>query len=1772
LLVAALVAAASEISAAEEKLGSRHHFAAYSCNHRTYNHWPRSAESAELLGLPSMLRSSFSEVATGEDQVAAKEPGAEGGGERSRASSLDGVVEQGLRTLRLSMVPPFLDWGPSELCKPVLSSVDIVNMSPDDGMTIKSISTDENQFFYGADNGFEPVSVAPHGNVSVPFLFVPQELGAVQSNVFVSTTVGDFVYKFQAVGIANAHGIEPISVQMAPGTKLKRSLPIYNPHEKDIRVLEVYTPEDAFQLQLPDTENGGHADGAGAQAKLWKVEPKERKTVIQLTFESKVQVKVVGYITIQTDLDTFVIGVDVAVIGDKLLALPGAVDFGKITEVGRSQATQVVRLLNTHQASIDCTSAVQKSGGGTVTTELLEGHHRIQPGKNIDAIKVTFSAEDDGQYNGLIAVDCVPSGGSEFTVEVPYSAEVLTGSLMYRLGTVELVVGPESGPVERMVEATNEFKTPLLIIAAFSLDPAFGVSQLAQGAVLRPGQLGNIFGVTLNVTMARQEMGRYIRHKGVVGHEILFEDVVFGAGLSTSTSPIALPAGRVFGERQWDQLEKRMAMSDDGSGDLDWHRADMPKSLIGRTRIVVVTNASVFTIPVAGYDGHLTFSPPQIDFNGMRPNLLRRRYFNVTNYNPVPINVFSFSTYPCSGRAAADGPDSKGFPGGVRVALVSIRRPVERVLISGLVAAGRVNAKNLENEQAGPDASDDVLTTLESGYSAQFVVEINSTSPDTRKCEFELLASVDLPGEGGEDKAATCKSSSAEVFKDKMNIKISSSSGEITFNPPVLKFGASFNGRLEELPLCVKSTYQSPVPVQSITSSDPRFYVLPDTPGQDNTIPANGRFCFSNVVFDPSKKKVLRWEDDAKTEGTPVRGTLTLQTNLRAKVEVGVSGSIIQPRISPNGELAFPVTQIGKESEMFVEIYNPSNFSITARLAQQMKENADAEGSRPFRLMKSLSGAGSAKVTYGHTLLLRGNERGRLGPVAYVPANAQSVSDTLMIINNLTNTETISLKGKGGTGILSFAVNATGPGFPASESKCFAGRESSSNGRESYGLGCRVKFDVKSEDLAPLLDGSYGKALSDGAESESFSIRKTFTARNSGDLPMAITQIAPRSSFLTGSAVQIEVTKGIAKRKGDEETALGGVVELQPKDEFQFELTVTADYTMAKFESIVDMTTSTGHLHVPVAVTIPRDKLGRAYHAMREAEGTTLRQGLWTVCALALIGFVCQQTYAAFMDVYDREQKALGGAGQEEVPPHQPTTTIKKPTQHTPTQKPKTSPPKPAKPSHKSKAQDDSVEIEAWKQERIRRLRDVLGKVSLKQVEHLLEEANWEEERAADLFFHEVQGKKEKVKAAQKAKSAQEAARAKQAAERKAAEERAAEEERRQRAEEKERKLKEKKEARKQAKAEQARAEEQARVEAALKEEKEHRKQLEREKQQQKAERKKQQQEQQQRDFQERQARQIAEAQQRKQQQAKQQQAKQQQQQQQRAAVASRAGGNGNLSKGWNQAAAPPPQHREMTHQEQHADFEAERKRLQQERLRAIVESRQQAAGPTYDEEEIPAWDQPSHPTSISDFDQPPTFVPDPPPPGPAANLWGSDGGGGGGASGWGGAPISPNSAAGRTDPFSTSPTDSGSLEGAGAGAGASGGGFGSASPLDSQLSSSGGGGGFFSSLYPFGGGGGGGSGGGSAVPTDDSLEPGGGDDIDGMFSDIAGLTSAGLLDEEEELTEDPAQSRSSLFNRGRSGSVGSIDTVSSASDDDDTSGSGSGGLGPPSLGTTLWG
>ena len=222
------------------------HFAAFSCNKRTYNRW---SQSADMSGPRGMAYSSSLQIQQRGNNR--REPETDDA-HRRMAANVTGV-QQGIRSRRLSMLPPHLDWGASELSKPVMSSVSIFNLSPDETVMIHNILTDETQFFNGHER-FEPVAVHPHGNVSLSFLFIPQSVGLIRSHVSVSTSSGNFSYRFQAVGTANAHGVKPLDVLLAPGQLLRKPIPIHNPGEDAIRVLEVYTPEDAFLLQLPDAD------------------------------------------------------------------------------------------------------------------------------------------------------------------------------------------------------------------------------------------------------------------------------------------------------------------------------------------------------------------------------------------------------------------------------------------------------------------------------------------------------------------------------------------------------------------------------------------------------------------------------------------------------------------------------------------------------------------------------------------------------------------------------------------------------------------------------------------------------------------------------------------------------------------------------------------------------------------------------------------------------------------------------------------------------------------------------------------------------------------------------------------------------------------------------------------------------------------------------------------------------------------------------------------------------------------------------------------------------------------------------------------------------------------------------------------------------------------------------------------------------------------------------------------------------------------------------
>ena len=60
-----------------------------------------------------------------------------------------------------------------------------------------------------------------------------------------------------------------MNATLTPGTELVKQFSLFNPYSESVRVLEVYTAEDAFRMSLPDGECPA-VRGEGASEGAWR--------------------------------------------------------------------------------------------------------------------------------------------------------------------------------------------------------------------------------------------------------------------------------------------------------------------------------------------------------------------------------------------------------------------------------------------------------------------------------------------------------------------------------------------------------------------------------------------------------------------------------------------------------------------------------------------------------------------------------------------------------------------------------------------------------------------------------------------------------------------------------------------------------------------------------------------------------------------------------------------------------------------------------------------------------------------------------------------------------------------------------------------------------------------------------------------------------------------------------------------------------------------------------------------------------------------------------------------------------------------------------------------------------------------------------------------------------------------------------------------------------------------------------------------------------------
>ena len=223
----------------------------------------------------------------------------------------------------------------------------------------------------------------------------------------------------------------------------------------------------------------------------------------------------------------------------------------------------------------------------------------------------------------------------------------------------------------------------------------------------------------------------------------------------------------------------------------------------------------------------------------------------------------------------------------------------------------------------------------------------------------------------------------AMIFKGNMNL-----------SPVIYKFEPSFPGLLQTTTIFAKSSFNIPVDIVSLTSSDERIIpkLLVNKAYPENKTP------LIEVKFDPTKsylinedlnsfeldmsntltyKELFLWKAKEKffnklgsTGRTEINANVTIATMLD-KGDINFKSFLIRPNLSKNSIINYGVCQIGKPTKKYFEIINPSDKMITLKLILAEDEFSDVSKNFMFNIKdKNLLEKNNDLIIFGCNFIL----------------------------------------------------------------------------------------------------------------------------------------------------------------------------------------------------------------------------------------------------------------------------------------------------------------------------------------------------------------------------------------------------------------------------------------------------------------------------------------------------------------------------------------------------------------------------------------------------------------------------------------------------------------------------------------------------------------------------------------------------------------------------------------------------------------------------------
>uniref|UniRef100_A0A1B0CWH6 Uncharacterized protein n=2 Tax=Lutzomyia longipalpis TaxID=7200 RepID=A0A1B0CWH6_LUTLO len=241
-----------------------------------------------------------------------------GGFDRSNPLVLEDLVDEALPEVQKHLVssPSILDFGDQSLGSPQTRLVTLMNNNNNRSVFLDAIVTtadgDTGVFF----TSFVEKVILPLSNITFNVVFLPKRHGYVATDLLIHTTFGLFKYPVRGRGIECPYRLVPLVGIKAPfNATISPEIHLFNPHDRPIQIVEIFSSGGHFQLELP---SGGNE---GPQV-LWEIPPLCSKPIIRVKFVGITPGNYTAYVRIKiTGQDTQ--------LAEKVLVVPIEVEVGR---------------------------------------------------------------------------------------------------------------------------------------------------------------------------------------------------------------------------------------------------------------------------------------------------------------------------------------------------------------------------------------------------------------------------------------------------------------------------------------------------------------------------------------------------------------------------------------------------------------------------------------------------------------------------------------------------------------------------------------------------------------------------------------------------------------------------------------------------------------------------------------------------------------------------------------------------------------------------------------------------------------------------------------------------------------------------------------------------------------------------------------------------------------------------------------------------------------------------------------------------------------------------------------------------------------------------------------------------------------------------------------------------------------------------------------------------------------------------------------------------